>query len=642
MASHDIAQNLRDNNTNWQNVKQAIEDMGVSTSGLTTAEYDDAIRAIVSGSSPVLNSITITPKNVSQRITPPLGTDGYNNINVNAVDASVDENIVPDNIKQGVSILGVNGSYNPSANLQSKNVTPTTTEQVVVADNGYNALRQVTVAGDADLIASNIKKDVNIFGITGSYQGSSNLQDKTVNPTTSQQVIEADQGYDALESVTVEAVDSSIDSNIVPGNIKAGVSILGVNGSYNPQPTLQTKSVSPTTSAQQITPDNGYDGLEEVDIAAVTSSIDSNIVAGNIKKNVSILGVQGSYEGFVPDYQDKVVTPSASNQEITADTGKTLRKVTVEGDNNLLSANIKKNVSIFGVTGSYEGSVDVDIFAEPTSLVAAPVSNWERQLIEYNNEMYYAVKGGNIYKYDDVNDTLTSIYNNNDLFGNNGNNFPYMGVMVGTQLIWNYTNISGMVGFKAFDFIKKQITTLAQNINQTYSTLGNSCTCIATDGFNIYYMDKSNVKIWKFDIETFTPTLVCTLSEYLTSMVYREGFLYGMRGDNVYRINISSGAVVTLFTIGNASNEDYYSSLVADSNYIYLVGGYYYDNNNANKIWRFNDSSDYELIHTYGTAKFRQTSLMIHKGSLYGINSNRYESGSNLRKIGNNFRKDFS
>jgi len=56
------------------------------------------------------------------------------------------------------------------------------------------------------------------------------LEDKTVTPTTSQQVVTADEGYDSLSSVTVEAVTSAIDANITAENIKDGVSILGVAG----------------------------------------------------------------------------------------------------------------------------------------------------------------------------------------------------------------------------------------------------------------------------------------------------------------------------------------------------------------------------------------------------------------------------
>lgn len=62
-------------------------------------------------------------------------------------------------------------------------------------------------------------------------------------------------------------------------------------------PSLQNKAVSPTTSQQSVTADQGYDGLDTVTVGAVTSSIDANITAGNIKKDVSILGVTGTYEG---------------------------------------------------------------------------------------------------------------------------------------------------------------------------------------------------------------------------------------------------------------------------------------------------------------------------------------------------------
>lgn len=59
------------------------------------------------------------------------------------------------------------------------------------------------------------------------------LQDRTVTPTTSKQTVQkTTSSYYGLGKVTVNAVTAAIDENIVAGNIKSGVTILGVTGSY--------------------------------------------------------------------------------------------------------------------------------------------------------------------------------------------------------------------------------------------------------------------------------------------------------------------------------------------------------------------------------------------------------------------------
>ena len=91
---------------------------------------------------------------------------------------------------------------------------------------------------------------------------------------------------------------------------------------------LQTKEVEPQTISQTITPDEEYGGLSEVDVAAVTADIDENIQPQNIKVGVSILGVDGSLEPDKPD-QTKTVTPSEQTQEVVADAGYELAKAIV-------------------------------------------------------------------------------------------------------------------------------------------------------------------------------------------------------------------------------------------------------------------------------------------------------------------------
>lgn len=62
------------------------------------------------------------------------------------------------------------------------------------------------------------------------------LQSKSVTPTTSQQTVTPDTGYDGMDEVNVDAVTAAIDHNITPGNIKKDVQILGVTGTMEPKP----------------------------------------------------------------------------------------------------------------------------------------------------------------------------------------------------------------------------------------------------------------------------------------------------------------------------------------------------------------------------------------------------------------------
>lgn len=59
------------------------------------------------------------------------------------------------------------------------------------------------------------------------------LQDRTITPSTSKQTVKkTSDSYYGLGTVTVNAVTAAIDENIVAENIKSGVTILGVTGSY--------------------------------------------------------------------------------------------------------------------------------------------------------------------------------------------------------------------------------------------------------------------------------------------------------------------------------------------------------------------------------------------------------------------------
>lgn len=133
-------------------------------------------------------------------------------------------------------------------------------------------------------------------------------------------------------------------------------------------PTLQSKTVTPTTTAQEVTADSGYDGLEKVTVNAMptatqatpsisvssaglitaSSTQSAGYVSAGTKSATKQLTVQAA----------KTVTPSTSSQTAVASGRYTTGVVSVAGDANLVAGNIKSGVSIFGVAGSYTGSGD--------------------------------------------------------------------------------------------------------------------------------------------------------------------------------------------------------------------------------------------------------------------------------------------
>lgn len=97
---------------------------------------------------------------------------------------------------------------------------------------------------------------------------------------------------------------------------------------------LQSKTVSPSESAQTIKADYGYDGLSQVTVNAVSRTY---VGSGVTKKSAA------------------TYTPGTSDQNIAS--GQYLNGTqTIKGDSNLTAGNIKSGVRIFNVTGSYAGS----------------------------------------------------------------------------------------------------------------------------------------------------------------------------------------------------------------------------------------------------------------------------------------------
>lgn len=201
--------------------------------------------------------------------------------------------------------------------LQSKTVTPSENTQTVNPDSSYDALSSVTVEA-----------------ISNTYIGSSVTKKSaaTYTPGTSDQSIASGQYLNGTQMIKG-------DSNLTAANIKSGVKIFNVTGSYagsssgGNTPNLQTKTVTPSESTQTVSPDSGYDGLSKVTVNAISSTY----IGSDVTKKSAATYI-----------------PKTTNQSIAS--GQYLSGTqTIKGDANLVAGNIKSGVSIFGVTGTYTG-----------------------------------------------------------------------------------------------------------------------------------------------------------------------------------------------------------------------------------------------------------------------------------------------
>lgn len=99
----------------------------------------------LTGSMPNNGAVSGTISTKAGTYTVPIGYhDGSGTVGISSTEQA---KIIASNIKSGVKILGVTGSYSgEGATAQAKTATPSTASQVILPDEGYDYLSQVTVA----------------------------------------------------------------------------------------------------------------------------------------------------------------------------------------------------------------------------------------------------------------------------------------------------------------------------------------------------------------------------------------------------------------------------------------------------------------------------------------------------------------
>jgi len=227
---------------------------------------------------PQLVACPVTPTTSVQHITPPTGADGFSEVDVQAVDASIDSDIQPINIRQGVDILGVTGSLQ-EITKQPLNITPSTSAQTYTAPSGeaYDPVQvdAVTASIDPNITAENIKSGVSILGVTGTMEPKVTTGDRLVLYDI--QDITAD-GLEIYTGTVATTLDLSWTQNnrVVKEYEINGVTAF-VNGQWQGASVRKITAKSITTLGSGMLVQGG---LRWVEVGKLTSCTNTTLMSG--------------------------------------------------------------------------------------------------------------------------------------------------------------------------------------------------------------------------------------------------------------------------------------------------------------------------------------------------------------------------
>ena len=221
------------------------------------------------------------------------GTDNLNKL-ASAIEGIVNQGAVSVTVREGDTYTIPAGYHNGSGtvsgvagggnyNLQSKTVTPTKKQQNITPDNGYYGLSDVTVSPIPD-----------------NYQDVSSVNAVAGDVLTGKIYVTADGTVTTGTMPNIGAANKTLDVTTISYTIPKGYH----SGTGKVQIVLETKTVTPTKSAQDITPTAGK-VLSKVTVAAIPDNYidtsDADAVAANILADKTAYVKGAKVEGTMPN-----------------------------------------------------------------------------------------------------------------------------------------------------------------------------------------------------------------------------------------------------------------------------------------------------------------------------------------------------
>lgn len=147
----------------------------------------------------------------------------------------------------------------------------------ITGTNTYDADTGDATATAAEILATKTAY-VNGSKVTGTMP---NRGQQTGSISTKAQAVTIQQGYhDGSGTVSISSTEQA---KLIATNIRQGVTILGVEGSMSGTEDMDiepAKSVTPQLTAQTVLPAEGYDGMAQVNVAAIPVTRADNAQGG--------------------------------------------------------------------------------------------------------------------------------------------------------------------------------------------------------------------------------------------------------------------------------------------------------------------------------------------------------------------------
>lgn len=207
---------------------------------------------------------------------------------------------------------------------------------------------------------------------------------------TTQKTVTAGSMLDGVTALKNDGTDitGSIASKTSSDLTASGATVTAPAGYYASSASKSVSSGSASTPATTITANPSISvssgGLITASVSA-SQSVTPTVSAGYVSSGTAgTVSVSGSNTSQLTTQAAQTITPTTTNQTIAS--GKYLTGTqTILGDQNLLPENIKKDVVIFGITGTYEG--DVPSGYTVTVSLTNPVNASEFSYCEINEQI---------------------------------------------------------------------------------------------------------------------------------------------------------------------------------------------------------------------------------------------------------------